>query len=258
MPQVMPSQVVKTIDQLFPHASQDQRSIVLDSSQKTKLRGIIDLYEHVPDQLLVLSSEDYADLVFALSTITQYLAYWTSHGDVGSLPVVSGGFDSITVVRRLLAKCPDEHPPPATTDLSFISPDDLRQSIRADIGAAQRALDNNEWKAATVLAGSAIEALLHWRLSQLPATDLAAAIPAAGLSSPPHSNLDQWNLNQFILVSRAASIIEEDTKTSALLAKDYRNLIHPGRAARLGIRCDRGTAHSALGALYQTIRDLEP
>jgi hypothetical protein len=43
----------------------------------------------------------------------------------------------------------------------FITDDALRNSIRGDIGAAERAFANFEWKAATVLAGAAIEALLH-------------------------------------------------------------------------------------------------
>jgi hypothetical protein len=70
------------------------------------------------------------------------------------------------VIRRASAKCPDEYPPSATTELLFINDAALREHIRRDLEAANRALNNAEWKAATVLPGAAIEALLHWRLQE--------------------------------------------------------------------------------------------
>jgi len=254
MRQVMPSQLVNVIDQHFAHAQKSQLSILLTASSSTKLQGIVDLLDLVPDQLLIPPAADYANLILARSTIRSQLAIWTSRGEVGGMPFIEG-YDPVTVLRRILVMCPDEYPPPATTELKFIPDADLRDSIRKDVGAAQRALEGAEWKAATVLAGSAIEVLLHWKLGLQAAPALARAIAASGVTPLP--DLDRWNLNQFILVARALPVIGEDTKTSALLAKDYRNLIHPGRSARLGIRCDKGTAHSAIGALYQTIRDLE-
>lgn len=83
------------------------------------------------------------------------------------------GFDAVTVIRRALAKCPDEYPPSPTTELLFIKDPALRENIRQDLGASNRALSNAEWKAATVLAGAAIEALLRWRLQE-PSPDPAA------------------------------------------------------------------------------------
>ncbi|MCI1909012.1 MAG: hypothetical protein LKI99_04780 [Acetobacter fabarum] len=41
-----------------------------------------------------------------------------------------------------------------------------------------------------------------------------------------------------------------------LIAKDFRNLIHPGRAQRLGQVCDRATALTALAAVESIARDL--
>jgi hypothetical protein len=67
--------------------------------------------------------------------------------------------------------------------LSFIQHSDLRESIRNDVGAANRALLNCEWKAATVLAGATIEALLHWALSQI---------------AQPPSQLDELGLGQLL------------------------------------------------------------
>ena len=51
-------------------------------------------------------------------------------------------------------------------------------------------------------------------------------------------------------------LISPDTCNAARLARNFRNLIHPGRAARLAQVCDRATAYSAVGALEHVIRDL--
>jgi len=59
-------------------------------------------------------------------------------------------------------------------------------------------------------------------------------------------------------VARRLQLIEPETATQAQQARSFRNLIHPGRAARLGQKCDRGTALSALAAVELTVRDLTP
>jgi hypothetical protein len=168
-------------------------------------------------------------------------------------------FDAVTVIRRVMAKCPDEYPPTATTDLLFIKDDVLRESIRQDIGAATRALTNNEWKGATVLASAAIEALLHWRLQEtLPGAAAVQSVVTSltGTRKMPVSDIDRWDLEQFIEVAAQLGLLEPDTSTAVKLAKNFRNLIHPGRAARLAQTCDRATAYSAIGALEHVIRDL--
>jgi hypothetical protein len=165
------------------------------------------------------------------------------------------------VIRRALAKCPDEYPPSTTTELLFINDTALRENIRRDLGATERALNNAEWKAAAVLAGATIEALLHWRLQE-PAPGATAIQPAVtllvgnGTISKPHNNVDRWELHQFIEVAGHLGLLKPDTCSAARLAQNFRNLIHPGRAARLAQTCNRGTAYSAVGALDQVIHDL--
>lgn len=171
------------------------------------------------------------------------------------------GFDAVTIIRRSLAKCPDEFPPPTTTELLFIKDVALRDNIRRDLGAANRALGNAEWKAATVLAGAAIEALLHWRLREpLPGPSAVkaavTALIASGAISKPDKNIDRWELSHFIEVASHLNFIGADTRNAAQLARNFRNLIHPGRASRLAQSCDRATALSAIGALEHVIRDL--
>jgi hypothetical protein len=256
MARVMPSQVVQTIDALFPHAAKNVRTPL--SGPSPSLFGLLTLLKDVPQELIALPSADYADLILAQSTIEDMLAHWRARGAVDTPPGVNG-FDAITVIRRALAKCPDEYPPPTTTELLFIKGSDLRDSIRQDVGAAYRALNNYEWKGATVMAGAAIEALLHWRLKEPPpdATEVDRAVNALkGTRKKPFSDIDHWDLDQFIEVAAHLDLLTPDTCNAARLAKNFRNLIHPGRAARLAQTCNRATAYSAIGALEHVIEDL--
>ena len=257
---VMPSQVVQTIDELFPHAAKNEPHPSALMGNNSALLGILNLLNDIPDELIAVTRADYSDLILAKSTIGDYLAHSVARGTAGHVAHVKG-FDAITVIRRVLAKCADEFPPPTTTELLFIKDQKLRDNIRQDIGAATRALNNDEWKAATVLAGAAIEALLHWRLQE-PAPGFAAAQTAATALAAsqkikhPDKNIDRWELHQFIEVAAHLKLLTPDTSSAAKLAQNFRNLIHPGRAARLAQTCDRATALSALAALEHVIRDL--
>jgi hypothetical protein len=65
-------------------------------------------------------------------------------------------------------------------------------------------------------------------------------------------------LFQYIEVAVELKLITADTAIAARLAKDFRNLIHPGRAKRLGQECNRGTTLSAVAALEHVVNDLTP
>ena len=261
MSKVMPSQLVQAIDGLFPHAAKNIQNAALGAGSSPQLFCILNLLKDVPDELINLPSDEYADLVLAKSTIEETLAIWRSRGNVGDMAHVKGS-DAVTVIRRALSRCPDEYPPPATTDLAFIKDAALRESLRQDVGAANRALGNSEWKAATVLAGSAIEALLHWRLQESPPAPAAVQAAAVALfknqtiKTKPSKDLNEWSLHHFIEVAAHLNLVKADTASAMRLAQNFRNLIHPGRAARLAQACDRATAYSAIGALEHVIRDL--
>ena len=258
MARVMPSRVIETIDEIFPHAARNQPNAQI-SGNNSQLLGILNLLRDVPDELLNATSADYADLILAKSAIEDWVAITTARGNVVGYLAQVKGYDAVTTIRRVLAKCPDEYPPQSTSELSFIGDEALRESIRQDIGAANRALNNAEWKAATVLAGAAIEALLHWRL-QSPSPG-AAAVDSAVKSLTrtkrmSFKDIDRWDLDQFIEVASSLGLLKPDTSGAAKLAQNFRNLIHPGRAARLAQACNRATAYSAIGALEHVVGDL--
>jgi hypothetical protein len=263
MARVMPTQVVQTIDELFPHAKGNaQWGLIIGHSHY--LVGLLRLLKDVPDELITVNSADYADLVLARSVIEETLADWKATksimGLVGEMPDVKGS-NAVSIIRRVLVKCPDEFPPSGEAELIFVTDPALRDNIRSDLGAVTRALNNAEWKAATVLAGATIEALLHWRLQE-PSPGAAALQDAVGelvaikKISKPNTNIDRWELHHFIEVADKLGLLSPDTCNAARLAQNFRNLIHPGRAARLDQTCDRGTAYSAVGALEHVIEDL--
>ena len=167
MPRVVPSQVVIVIDGAFPHARTGTQ-LNYDPSHASRLRGIVALAKKVPAEL-VTGASDYCDLILCIAVVEEQLRRWLAQsGGVGS----PGGFgkhvqDPVVRLRQILADCRDDPLPQDPSFLSFINDQDLRDSILRDIRAADDALSHSEWKAATVLAGAAIEALLHWYLERV-------------------------------------------------------------------------------------------
>ncbi len=125
----------------------------------------------------------------------------------GAVPGL-GARHPVSLIRDALAACPDEAPSPQTTSLAFIRDDDLRESIRLDISAADRDLANGEWKGATVLAGSAVETLLLWvlqdRETQGPRTLTSAISTLRGngtLARQPDPSPEHWALHEYVEVA---------------------------------------------------------
>jgi hypothetical protein len=262
MPRVVPSQVMNLIERIFPQGMERHN---LGRGNAGQLSALANLADEIPDELLTMDTDSYAGFVCSVAHIRHTLAAWigdrSSRGNLDPIP----GFPNesvVTLIQKALEKCPDEAPAPGTSELNFITDVDLRTNLRNDIGAIERALSNGEWKAATVLAGSTIEALLLWSLSQHPPAEITGAttgLRASGqLTRQPDPNLERWDLHEYTEVAANLGIIEADTLTETRLAREFRNLIHPGRAQRIGQKCDRGTARSSVAALDHVVRDLTP
>jgi hypothetical protein len=63
-------------------------------------------------------------------------------------------------------------------------------------------------------------------------------------------------LADLIDAALAMDLINQSTADQARLAKDFRNLIHPGRVLRKKETCEKGTAHGALAAAELVARDI--
>jgi hypothetical protein len=246
MARIVPSQIVALIDQNLTEAQSPTLSV--NHASVAGLTAIARLIDELPTELLTISGVDYSDLVCGVEAIRNSVAFWQHKGagQIGAAGI--RGKNILVMLRDVLAKCPDQTPSVATAELAFITDGVLRDSIRLDISTATSALHNGEWKAATVLAGAAAEALLLWAVTNAPSLSTLAPKPK-GLP-------EDWGLGDYIAVATPLNLIKSDTAKLASIAKNFRNLIHPGRAQRLGEVCDRGTALTALAAVECIVRDL--
>jgi hypothetical protein len=261
MTRIVPSQIIETIERLFTGESNGVGTVALSHERLFHLQAIVDLLRQLPSELLAVSAAEFADLTVALAAIeSTLLRYHHGQFPIALLPV--SGEDVIHTIRRVLGECRDESTPAGTAELSFIANQQFRESMRLDIGAVNTALLNAEWKAATVLGGAAIEALLHWKLSELQTNgaDIRAAKTKAKDSGKlrilPPTDLNRWVLIEFISVAHELGVIEERTFKQSDTARDYRNLIHPGYASRSGQVCNRATALAVVSGLEHVIGDL--
>lgn len=118
-------------------------------------------------------------------------------------------------------------------DLTFISDDMLREMIERDAEELSVCLQHNAGKAAMVMAGSIIEAVLvDYFLTMSPSKRSEKDVLDAGLS-----RLIEWAENDGLISSQVSSI--------ATVVRHYRNLIHPGVAYRQKLTADMNMAHVA-------------
>lgn len=247
MPKVVPSQIIALIDQAFPNCATQPKFQVHSGSAAT-LSAIVSLAEEIPDELLTISGEDYTDLIHGMEALAHSVEHWNARGG-DEPPKYIKDKSPVAIIREALDKCRDESPSPGTAELTFISDVALRESIRMDMSTANSAIHNAEWKAATVLAGAAVEALLLWSI-QRDSAKLAA------VSKKPKGAPEDWGLAGLIDVSVELGLIRKPTADQARLGKDFRNLIHPGRAQQTSAVCNKGTALAALAAAELVATDL--
>jgi hypothetical protein len=262
MPRVVPIQLVAAIDQMFPWAanqSEDKKAGVSQGNSR-EVRALIHLFESIPSELLILEGEEFINLEIAITVLKDCLETWPHRDKMVYGIHGSQKINPITIIRRALARCPDEHPPSKFTELDFLDDAQLRAGLGQDVASIRKALSNGEWKAATVLAGSVVEALLLWALSQCTLNERQSAIDelvaSKDLKRPPAPDITEWKAHEYIHVATRLKKITENTKYQALLAKDFRNFIHPGAEVRLQQKCDLATTYSALAAVQHVIRDL--
>jgi hypothetical protein len=263
MPRIVPSQVVDFIAGIpLPETNGVVR---LANAGPAALAATVELVNQIPDELLEMDRAAYASLILAKAQISDILSTWTANQNAGHNRF---GFqftpsqNPLEMIRAALVKCPDESPSPSTSEFGFISDLELRANLRNDMGAINRALANGEWKAVTVLAGSAIEALLLWALQQRPSANIATAaancMTAGTFTRQPKADLEWWDLHEYTEVALNLGLIKDETAKQVRLARQFRNFIHPGRTQRLSQKCDRATALSAVAGVEHAVRDLTP
>jgi hypothetical protein len=164
------------------------------------------------------------------------------------------------IVRECLAKCPDTGPGVHAESLAFLGDHDLARALETDIATAVSALGNADYKAAAVMAGSVAEALLLSLISEFNEAARSEAGERWQLGTPgrrqPPADLRLWSFAEYIGVGAELQIIGPKTSQALDLLKEYRNLIHPGRAERLKDANTRGNTTLAVGAMLMLVDDL--
>jgi hypothetical protein len=253
MPHAVPSQVCNLIVKVFPDVSNEPAEKGQQAHRRaTDVGAILDFLGRVPDELIRLSADD--DALFWANTYALRNAWEDrnrSNNNLSIRPLSGAEHTPLFEVKRLLAKCPDEAPAVQTTGLEFLPNDRFREGLRTDISSANSALMNHEYKAALVLGGSVVEALLLWGLEKEGEPKVKATAKGA-----PANALNEWTLGQMIEATHACKLISDNTRKQAELAQNFRNLIHPGRQARLQETCDRGSALGTLAAVEKIAVDL--
>jgi hypothetical protein len=104
----------------------------------------------------------------------------------------------------------------------FISAAELRASLETDYRELHAALEAKAWKSVQVIAGSIVEAVL------------VDYILATANASRSQKDPLKYDLAEAISTCRGEKAITEPTADLCSVVRSYRNLIHPGRAVRIG------------------------
>jgi hypothetical protein len=259
MSHTVPSQACVLITKLMPELDSEQSPLTQAViRQASDVKAVLDCVESIPDELIQLSPDEAA---LFRANVSALRSAWEDrskppHNNVFIKTLNKHDHTWPFEIKRLLAKCSDMAPFAATTGFEFIKDIDLRNVLRTDASSAFSDLLNHEYKSATVLAGSVVEAQLLWALEETDPTTLAATLTAK-FPRQPKKALNEWMLGDMIEAAHVCGYITDDTKTQASLAQNFRNLIHPGRQARLKQECDVGTAYAALAAMERVAVDLK-
>jgi hypothetical protein len=243
VPRILPSQVVAAIESMFGPNRNELDGRALTYIYRAEVHALLALLDEVPRELIDLPATSYLELMRCRAALNTALVRWNAGNEMKPAQDV-GGKDAVERIRRLMKECQDELPPPQP-ELPFILDPDVRLGIEDRIHAAWTDFDAQEWMGSTVFAGAALEALLLWALKQ--------TSPA----SKPKRPLDELHLADLIELAAEKGVIDTTAQQQACLAKDARNLIHPGRALRSGQVCSKATALTALAGLYRVIDHLK-
>lgn len=272
MPKVTPSAVVDFLD--ASGLSREQR---LTAQDVAVVSPLLDLLSRVPEaSYQTLAPAEYVRLLIAMGILSGAFARWVNvdgHelSSSGGQPFIRNeaalkGAHPIAVLRDILQKCPDEAPAEHVPGLDFLKDAELAAVLRQDITTAHTALSNGEFKAACVMASSVVEALLLWGLKRKDAATpgaVAASVTAwttaTGAKPPSNPDPEHWTFYPLLNVARRIAPDPLLTNATANLAEsmnEFRNLIHPGRAARLSLKPTLGMAHVAVGVMRQAADEL--
>ena len=261
---IVPSQIVSYIDSRYPQAA-ERKPFHLGRDYAPVVAHILQLIDQLPPTLITLQESALAEFGEAVESMRAAVNAWNRGDNHYKFEKIPGrkGVNPLTFLRYHLSTLRDDLAGPSAPELAFIVDQDFRETLRIDIASANRSLSVGDWKGCTVLAGSVVEALLLWALEANEAKNPGQAQTTAKVlvsngvfKQTPPNDLSYWSLHQLTEVCNQLKLISGTTSAQCRIAKEFRNLIHPGRASRLSQRCNLGTAFSALAAVEHVVADL--
>jgi hypothetical protein len=207
--------------------------------------ALMELLDEIDPRILTeaLVGELAVDWIRARSRLRAVVEHWNR---IGAGPALQGSV--VQTLYDLLGRCRDEPIPPALPKLAFIADPAIRDSVARDLLTIDRLMTQNEWKAATVIGGSVIEALLlqHIEATLLKQGTDAAAWAAKQKWTGDRLNPDKWGLAECIDGAEKLGLLAKREIDLVKSCQGYRNLIHPGRE-RTTFPYDEGTAYAVVG-----------
>jgi len=254
---IPPSEIANFIDKHFLDLKVPTRS-----HQSGILQAVVEMIKALDPAMLPSEPQARADLLAAISHIEYQIRRWTLDWNdkfvEQELPLLkfTAKQKPLAVIRDLLEECYDTIVPEEIPGLEFVDDDKYREELRLDLAEIEGSINQGQWKAATVLGGSLIEALL---LDKLKSESYDKTSHYEKIKSTRRKDPNNWSLYDCleIAIQLSKPLIAEDTYKAATLAKDYRNFIHPGRARKEGKSCKAGFAYNVKGAVFRVIEDLE-
>ncbi len=128
--------------------------------------------------------------------------------------------------------------------LPFVADDRLRAILERDVAELEGCLRAEAHKAAMVLSGSIIEAIL---------VDYFIRNPPGGKNPDAILSTD---LATLIAEAVKAGVLSESSRDLSTVVRNYRNLIHPGRELRGGTQVSKEAAQVAYNLLIMITREM--
>jgi hypothetical protein len=132
----------------------------------------------------------------------------------------------------------------ALDQFDFITDSQFKDVLARDYEELGRAIAGKCWKAALVLAGSIVEAVV------------ADALISGGFKDKSTKDPLVMSLGAAIDAARSEGLLANRTAELASVVRDYRNLIHPGRGLRANERPDQDTAAVAKALVDIILREI--
>jgi hypothetical protein len=130
------------------------------------------------------------------------------------------------------------------SSFDFIADPDFRAALQEDMRELHASIKSGSYKAVHVLAGSVIEAVL---------VDYLVDVKYI---HPKKKDLLRLELAEAIEACKEVGALSERSADLCSVVRDYRNLIHPGRAVRLQEHVDEQTASVASNLVDIVLREV--